>query len=121
MSLGSRHCWTGWGDIRSKRWTLGFQGSCWFWGEDRGDDEGGWLGWGGQEVELTVLFVLLSSRVVSVFGETCSRGTRLLLRHRGAELQRRRAVDRGPSQLDLDLDLDLDLGLRWLNLLLWGK
>lgn len=70
-----------------------------------------------RQLELTVLCVLLTSRVVSVFGETGSRGMRLLLRHRDADLQRRRAVDRGPSQLDLDLDL----GHRWLNLLLWGK
>lgn len=67
--------------------------------------------------QLTVLFVLLTSRVVSVRGEAGSRGARLLLRHRDADLQRRRAVQRGPSQLDLHLDL----GPRRLKLLLWGK
>lgn len=70
-------------------------------------------------LELTVVFVLLDSRLVSFFGDTGSRGTRLLLRHGDAELQRGRAVGRGPSQLDLELDLDL--GRRWLNLLLRGK
>lgn len=79
---------------------------------------------------LTVLCVLLDSRVVFSFGETSSWEIRLLLRHqdtdqlwRGAALTKGWVLWLGNRSLDLELDLGKTLGNRWLlDLhLVWAK